>query len=45
VFAALIASVTIGELPHAFHLVGLVFILAGIVLASRPVSKAEPAAA
>ena len=35
VFAALIATLTIGEIPHAFHVVGLVFILTGIVLASH----------
>ncbi len=44
VFAALIASVTIGELPHAFHVIGLAFILAGIVLASRPANGQAVAA-
>jgi drug/metabolite transporter (DMT)-like permease len=42
VFAALIATLTIGESPRAFHVVGLAFILAGIVLASRAAKKVRP---
>jgi drug/metabolite transporter (DMT)-like permease len=40
-FAALLSTLLLGEAPHLFHVVGLVLILAGIQLASRPAPQPQ----